>query len=84
MPLGMEVSLGPGDFVRWGPSYPQKKTPIPAQLWPNGWMDEDATGTEVDLCPGHIILDGVPALRKTGRASYIHTYIIKVIVPSHT
>ena len=25
MPLGMEVSLGPGDFVRWGPSSPQKK-----------------------------------------------------------
>ena len=29
-------------------------------LWPNGWMDEDATWyTEVDLGPGHIVLDGV-------------------------
>jgi len=24
MPLGMEVGLGPGDCVRWGPSSPQK------------------------------------------------------------
>jgi len=25
-------------------------------------------GTEVDLVPGHIVLDGVPALRETGTA----------------
>ena len=50
MPLGMEVGLGPGDCIRWGLSYPQKKGtatrhPIfgPYLLWPNGWMDEDAT-----------------------------------------
>jgi len=30
-------------------------------LWPNGWMDEYAAWyTEVDLGPGHIVLDGVP------------------------
>jgi len=37
--------------VRWGPSYPQKtgkaQSPLPVfgpcLLWPNGWMDEDAT-----------------------------------------
>jgi len=28
------------------------------QLWPNGWMDQDAT--EVGLGPGHIVLDGDP------------------------
>ena len=39
-------------------------------LWPNGWMDEDSTWyTEVDLGPGHIVLDGVPALRERGTAS---------------
>jgi len=50
MPHGMEVGLSPGDFVRWGPSYPKKKDhthphPIfgPCLLWPNGWIDEDAT-----------------------------------------
>jgi len=25
MPLGMEVGLGPGDFVRWGPVLSPKK-----------------------------------------------------------
>jgi len=48
MPLGMEVGLGLGDCVRWGPSSPPEKgaePPIfgPYLLWPNGWMDEDAT-----------------------------------------
>jgi len=30
-------------------------------LWPNSWMDQDATGTEVGLGAGHIVLDGDPA-----------------------
>jgi len=51
MPLGMEVGLGPGDFVLDGDttSPPQKgggdPSPIfgPCPLWPNGWMDQDGT-----------------------------------------
>jgi len=48
MPLGMEVGLGPGDFVFDGTELPQKKgTPHPifgpCLLWPNGGMDQDAT-----------------------------------------
>ena len=49
MPLGMGVGLGPGDFVFDGdPANPEKMAhphPIfgPCLLWPNGWMDEDAT-----------------------------------------
>ena len=50
MQLGMEVGLGPGDFVFAGdPGAPKKNgTPIqsifcPYLLWPNGWMDEVAT-----------------------------------------
>jgi len=50
MPLGMEVGLGPGDFVFSGTQLPQKKGHThphtifgPCLLWPNGWMDEDAT-----------------------------------------
>jgi len=39
-------------------------------LWANGWMDEDATWYEVDLVPGHIVLDGVPALRERGTAAH--------------
>ena len=48
MPLGTEVSLGPGDIVLdGGKPAPQKMStsPIfsPCLLWPNGWMDQDAT-----------------------------------------
>jgi len=49
MPLGIEVGLGPGDFVLDGdPTFLPKKwaePPIfgPCQLWPNGWMDQDGT-----------------------------------------
>ena len=30
-------------------------------LWPNGWIDQDATWNGARLCPGHIVLDGDPA-----------------------
>ena len=50
MPLSIEVGLGSGDFVLDGdPAPPPKKrghtTPIfgPTLLWPNNWMDQDAT-----------------------------------------
>jgi len=48
MPLGREVGFGPVNIVRWGPSFPKKRVqqpPIlaPRLLWPNGWMDQDAT-----------------------------------------
>ena len=49
-------------------------------LWPNCWMDETKDtspsifvktplGTEVDIGPSHIVLDGVPALREKGHCS---------------
>ena len=52
MPLGTEVGLGQGDIVLDGdPAPPPRKTgaqqPLPllgpCLLWPNGWMDHDAT-----------------------------------------
>ena len=65
----MEAGLSPGDFVFDGdPATPRNKgtpTPLifgPCLLWPNGWMDED-------LGPGHIVLDGVPALHGKGTAA---------------
>ena len=70
MPLGMEVGLGPADFVFDGdPATPRKKG-TPTQFLTHvycgqtaGWM-KMPLGTEVDLGPGHIVLDGVPALHK--------------------
>ena len=43
----------------------------PCLLWPNGWIDEDASLYEsIDLGPGHIVLDGDPAPpRERGTAS---------------
>jgi len=49
MPFGIEVGLGPGHIVLDGdPASPSKKEyslPIsgPCLLWPNSWMDRDAT-----------------------------------------
>ena len=49
MPLGTEVNLGPGDvvldMVAAPPPLKGAQPPVfgPCLLWPNGWMDEDAT-----------------------------------------
>ena len=50
MLLGMEVSIGPGDFVFDGDpatteemAHPPHPIFGPCLLWPNGWMNEDAT-----------------------------------------
>ena len=50
MKLGMQVGLGPGHIVLDGTQLPPLKgggapPPIfgPYLLWPNGWMDKDAT-----------------------------------------
>jgi len=75
VPLGVEIALGPGDFVfNWDPALPQKKGtahPIfgPCLLCPNGWMDEGATWYESRLGPGHIMLDGDPAPPRKGHSS---------------
>jgi len=39
-----------------------------------GWM-KTPLGTEVDLDPGHIVLDGVPALRKMGTAALFSAHV---------
>jgi len=62
--------------VRCGPRYPQKKgTPTPTQFLVHvycgqmaGWM-KTPLGTEVDLGPGHIVLDGVYSSRERGIAA---------------
>ena len=51
MQLGMEVGLGPGDFVLDGDPAPLPKKGTkpppsifgPCLLWANGWMDQDGT-----------------------------------------
>ena len=67
MKLGMQVGLGPGHIVLDGDPAPLPKKgaepPIfgPCLLWPNGWMDQNATWNGGRSGPGHIVLDGDPA-----------------------
>ena len=74
MPLGAEENLGPGDVVLDGVTASPLKgiePPVfgPCLLWPNGWMDEDATRYGY-LGPGHFVLDGFPAIRERGTAAF--------------
>ena len=70
MPLGMELGLGPGDFVLDGDSTPppQKGGGAPKfsahVYWGQtaGWI-KMVLGTEVDLSPGDFVLDWDPACR---------------------
>jgi len=71
--LGMQVGLGPGRIVSDGDQAPPPQKGAqqpslfgPCLLWPNGWMDQDATLCEGSLDPGHIVLDGnsAPPLQK--------------------
>ena len=65
MPLGMEIGLGPGDFVFDGDPAPQKKrAQAPIQFLTHvycgqkaGWINMPL-GTEVNLGPGDVMLDG--------------------------
>jgi len=72
MPLGTEVGLGLRDIVfDVDPATPRKKgTPGPTQFLAHvycgqmaGWI-KTPLGTEVNLGPGHTVLDGVPAPAK--------------------
>jgi len=65
MPLGMEVGLGPGDFLLDGdPAPPSKKgakprpnfRPMSIVAKQAGWI-KMALGMEMGLGPGHIVLD---------------------------
>jgi len=58
MPLGMEVGFGSGQIVLHEDPAPSPKKghspPLfgPCLLWPNGWMDQDATWYEGRPWPG--------------------------------
>ena len=69
MQLGTEVNLGSGDFVLDGVADPPKSDTPPVfgscVLWPNGWMDEDATWYQSSPRPRpHCIRRGPSSPRK--------------------
>ena len=74
MPLGMEPRyLGPGHTMPDGDPAPRKegsRAPIfgPCLLWPNGWMDQDATWYECRPRPGpHCVTWGPSSPPKGGQ-----------------
>ena len=68
MLVGMEVGLDPGDFVLDGDPAPPQGTALthpifgPYLLWPNGWMDEDATwyGSRPRPMPHYVRREPIP------------------------
>jgi len=78
MPLSTEVGLGPGDLVLDGGPRSCKKwaqpTPLfgPCLLWPNGWMDQDATWYEGRPWPRPHCVRWGPATPKKGQSP--HTF----------
>jgi len=64
MPLGMEVGLGPGDFVLDGdPALPPLKWHSPqfsthVHCGQTGGRTKTPLGTEVRFRPGDVVLDG--------------------------
>ena len=67
--------------VRWGRSSPLKGAQPPVfsscLLWPNGGWMKTPLGTEVDLGPGHIVLDVGPSSQRRGHSSSLfsaHVY----------
>jgi len=75
IPLGMEVGLGPGDFVLDGdPSTPEKGQTHSTQFFAHvycghtaGWIKMQLD-TEVNVGSGVVVLDGVAAPPKRGTA----------------
>jgi len=72
--------------VRWGPSYPRKKGTLTSTQFlalvycgqTAGWM-KMPLGMEVDLGPGHIVLDRVPAHRKNGTAAPLSFWPMSIV-----
>ena len=67
MPLGMEVGLGPGDFVFDGDPAAPRKGQVPTQFLAHVYCGQTAgwikmpLGMKVDLGPSDVVLDGVAA-----------------------
>jgi len=74
MAIGVEVDLRPGHTVHNGDPAPSQKRghslPIfgTCLLWPNGWMDQDATSYGGRPGPNDIIFHGDPATPQKGKA----------------
>jgi len=69
MPLGMEVGLGPGDFVLDGDPAPPPQFSAYVYYAETAGCIKMTLGTEVDLDSSDIVLDGNPASPSPKRGS---------------
>ena len=81
MPLGMEVGLGLRDIVfDVDPATPRKRAHPPHPIFGHVYCGQMAVwmktplGTEVDLGPGHSVLDRVPAPAKGAQLFSVHVH----------
>jgi len=87
MALCMEVGLGPGDFVFDGdPSYRQNRGHThyhavfgPCLLWPNGWMDEDATWYVSRNRPRRHCIRWGPSSARNGHSSPLSSRTVSIV-----
>ena len=82
MPLGVELRLGPGDFVLDGKQAPSpgRSPQYSAHFYYGqtaGWI-KMALGMEVGLCEGHIVLDGdlAPLPEKGSRSPIFGPFLL--------
>jgi len=85
MSLGMELGLGPGDCVKWGPRSPlPERGRFSAHVYCGqtaGWM-KVVLGVEVGLSLGDFVLDGDPALPSPKRGGGFSAHIYRCILSS--
>jgi len=86
MPLGMEVGIGPGDCIRWGPRSARKRGHPPPPpifclclLWKTAGSIKMPLGTEVNLGLGDVVLNGVAAhpKRVTAPSFWFMSIVVK-------
>jgi len=78
MPLGVEVSLGPGHIVLDGDSALPKRGHNPPQFSAHGQMAgwiKMPLGMEVGFSPGHIVLHGDPASPHKGHSPQVLAHV---------
>jgi len=85
--LGMEVGLGPGDFVLAGDPAPllQKGAEPPSSifgpflLWPNGWMDQYGTWHGASPRPRRLCVRWGPSCRVPKKGGVVPLFCTVVI-----
>jgi len=80
MSLGMELGIGPGDFVLDGDPAPPSFGPL--LLWPNGWMDQDGTWHGARPRPRRLCVRWGPSCPSPKRVAESPKFVLSLLVYS--